>query len=324
MKKIKKHLLSTIVSLLVLGSVGCASLSNTSGGSTKVDVTFVQEGIEKRVISVERGATLSELPSLIQPSDTTLVTEWNVADGFVVSEQMVIETTTYTKGLEFTDYTYQGKTIYAVSKYTGDAAKVIVPQYYKGGQVTQISEKVFQNNLRITEVSLPEGITDIGILAFYRAKNLKTYNIPSTLKYCRSSIFSDTICEGTLKIPDAVEEVGLRSFWATHFDTVYITGNTHTIKPFALGGSNLKTVVWGTNLTNVSELAFYFQPIEEIFYMGDENDWNSIVFEEYDYRKAPNGTADPNLNFTNKTMKAATIYYAADWEFVDGVPTPIK
>ncbi len=306
------------LSLAIITLLTCAL---TMGACTqKVSVTFVQEGCANKVVSVKKGTSLKSLSKPQASADNSLITEWNVKDDFVIEEDVTITATSYTEGLSFEKGTHLGKTSYSVVGYNGSHSKVVIPEFYRGGSVRSIKTQVFQRNLIIKEVVLPEGLISMGVYTFYGAKNLTKINIPSTLTNLQSHVFGDTSIEGPIIIPDNIEEAGLRAFWAAKFDFLN-TNNIKSAGQFAFGGQKLKTIVWDVKLTKVYDNTFYMQPVEEIFYTGDESDWAEIEFLEVDYE----GTnANPKYGAAQKLLQEATIYYYLDWEYVDGVPTPIN
>lgn len=306
------------LSLAIITLLTCAL---TMGACTqKVSVTFVQEGYENQVVSVKKGTSLKSLSKPKEATDKSLITEWNAKENFVIEEDVIITAISYTEGLSFEEGTHLGKTSYAVVGYKGSHDKVVIPEFYRGGSVRSIKTQVFQRNLIIKEVVLPESLVSMGVYAFYGAKNLTKINIPSSLTNLQSHVFGDTSIQGPLSIPEGVEEVGLRAFWAADF-TFLNTNNVKKAGQFAFGGQQLKTIVWDVNLTTVYDNTFYMQPVEEIFYTGDESDWAEVEFLEVDYE----GTnANSKYGATEKLLQEATIYFYLDWEYVDGVPTPIN
>lgn len=314
MKRLLILLLTLIFTLTCITSViACTTDTNTDN----VKVIFKQ-GDVKSIVNVKTGQQITAIPTPIQPEDDTLVTEWNMVDGYVATKDDTIETTTYTKGLQFREYTSNGKPCYDVLGCSEKVSKIVIPQYYRGGQVLTIGESAFRDDLIIEEVVLPEGLTNIWNYAFNYARNLKKVNLPTTLKYIRSSIFNSTSLEGdVLIIPEEVTEIGIRAFGATHYKEIHLTGNVQKLNGYAFWGFDTKTIVWGVNLTHVSVSSFYAQNIEEIFYMGDETDWSKIVYD-------PDSSAtSKGEDTTEAVISRATVYFSSDWEFVDGVPTPL-
>ena len=58
-------------------------------------------------------------------------------------------------------------------RYIGDDAVVVIPEKIEGKTVTRICEGAFRNNTEITDVTIPAGITEIGMEAFCGCVNLE-------------------------------------------------------------------------------------------------------------------------------------------------------
>ena len=310
----------------------------------KVKISFVQTGQETIIKEYSIGDTLKDVFSPVQPQDDTLIVEWNVTDDYVVSKDDTITTTTYTKGLEFSSYFKEFRS-YQVESYTGSAKKVIVPEYYKGLRVTKLLGKrsgtygVFDSNQTIEEVILPEGLLQINQYAFYKAKNLKKVNLPSTLVKVENHVFADCkFYEQTFTIPNA--EYGERAFFGCNTETLIISDGVKQIPSFCFAGATgkLKNVVIPLSLTNISGTAFWMQPIENFYYCGDEGDFYNVSiteeshsgdnFENYLYNGANRYKIKGGQSITEFTIPV--IYYYSEtqpqtdgnfWRYVNGVPT---
>ena len=319
-KKLLILILSVICAMTSLSLIACSSNEKVS----TVKITFTQDGAEDVVLDVQKGGSIEELPPLAKASESYLVREWNISDNFVATKDSTIYAIEYTKGLVFEETSHEGNRTYTVSEYNSKNTKVIIPDYYKGGQVRSIKSKVFWQNNDITEVVLPDTLVSLQVGVFGIAKNLKKINIPSSLTNLNSHVFADSgIGEGeAFIVPENVKTAELRALWATKYEMMYLTGSLQSAGEFSFGGSSCKTIVWGLNLTSVCDNTFYAQPIESIYYMGDESDWKAIEWKDVVYdgsASSKNGAKVKILG--NKNVK---IYYVSDWEMVDGVPTPIN
>ncbi|MBO5869394.1 MAG: bacterial Ig-like domain-containing protein, partial [Clostridia bacterium] len=85
----------------------------------------------------------------------------------------------YTEGLEFSlsdDGTY-----YIVSDYTGTATEVVIPSEYKGIPVASIRYSAFAENSIITNVTIPDSVTNIDAWAFSYCYALTSITIPASV-----------------------------------------------------------------------------------------------------------------------------------------------
>jgi hypothetical protein len=231
---------------------------------------------------------------------------------------------------------------YQVESYTGNAKKVIVPEYYKGLRVTKLlgrrpyNNGVFDMNKTVEEVVLPEGLLQIDQQAFYQATNLKKVNLPSTLVKVANHVFADCkFYDQTFSIPSA--EYGERAFFGCNTQTLIIAEGVKSLPSYCFAGATgkLKNVVIPLSLTNISGTAFWLQPIENIYYCGDEGDFYNVEIDDETY----NDNFEDYLFYgaerfvfgqAEKQYIKPVIYYYLEvepqtdgdfWHYVDGVPT---
>ena len=88
---------------------------------------------------------------------------------------------------------------------------VRIPNKIEGMPVIGIGSNAFSGNTALTEIIIPEGVTEIGASAFSGCGNLESISLPSTLKSIGSECFTD--CRGlqAVHLPEGLETLG-------HFD----------------------------------------------------------------------------------------------------------
>lgn len=69
-----------------------------------------------------------------------------------------------------------------VSSYTGDEALVEVPEAVDGIPVTVISDGVFRGHSELTELRLPDSVTDLGEFVIDGCENLRALKLPANLE----------------------------------------------------------------------------------------------------------------------------------------------
>ena len=68
-----------------------------------------------------------------------------------------------------------------ITRYTGNAAELSVPDTLDGHSVTSIGDRAFLGCTRLTSITLPEGITSIGDGAFSGCDSLTSITLPEGL-----------------------------------------------------------------------------------------------------------------------------------------------
>ena len=77
----------------------------------------------------------------------------------------------------------------------------------------RIIEGSFAEDLSITSVIIPEGVTDIGEIAFYGCANLKEVVFPSSLRFIREEAFGDSAITEAI-LPAGLELIDEKAFFS--------------------------------------------------------------------------------------------------------------
>ena len=114
-----------------------------------------------------------------------------------------------TAGLEFM---LNSNGTYSVS--AGDAAKeekIVIPLTYKGKKVTAIREFGF-TGCSLSEIAIPQGVTEIGIVAFGNCVNLKSITIPDSVTGIGYSAFQNCSSLESVALPNGITAIGENTF----------------------------------------------------------------------------------------------------------------
>jgi len=94
--------------------------------------------------------------------------------------------------------------------------------------VTTIEQSVFNNCRNLKSVTMGDGVTSIGITAFYNT-GLTSITLPSALTTINQSAFENSKLTGTLVLPAAVTAVGTQAFAGTQLTGVSIPAGVTSI-----------------------------------------------------------------------------------------------
>jgi len=170
-------------------------------------------------------------------------------------------------------------------QWTSDLSlKVVIPEGY-----TKIADKAFQNNKKVTslslpttlktigkfafastgltELSLPEGLDKVDDGAFYELKALAVVKLNENLRYIGAGAFG---CSGnidepsvqrTITIPGTVRFIGPYAFAERKFSDIYFQGKNAPVCPYGsfvydTGWNETKTM-WGTAFTGTDDKVHY-------------------------------------------------------------------
>lgn len=139
--------------------------------------------------------------------------------------------------------------------YVGTDKNIVIPGKVGTLDVLKIGANAFKDNNVIHTVTISEGITAIGEMAFDEAENLNSVTLPSTLRTIESLAFTYTKLT-ELIIPEGVNTIGGNAFMCNYF---------------------LKSVALPSTLSTIDTNPFYYCAIEE------------IIFENNDYFKLSGG-----------------------------------
>lgn len=92
------------------------------------------------------------------------------------------------------------------------ATDVVIPTEYKHLPVKAIADGAFQGEKRITSVTVPEGVTEIGERAFMNCKGLTSAELPDSVTNIGYSAFEGCILLESINIPNGLISIRERTF----------------------------------------------------------------------------------------------------------------
>lgn len=233
---------------------------------------------------------------------------------------------------------------------------IVVPAYYQGLRVKEIGFLENFKNTRITSVVLPDTATKIGSSVFRDCAFLKTVHIGSNDVYISNNAFngcsalSDIYFGGTVGIDGAafyacriknVHITDLDAWFNSCFysdfyanpletgaklyvnnelvETVTVPDDVTIIGKYIFSGySYLKKLVIGKQVTGIEEYAFFGTSLETVVIPKSVTKIDEYAFSS--------GTifceaSEPPLSWALNWNGDATVYWAGEWEYINGVPT---
>lgn len=193
------------------------------------------------------------------------------------------------------DYEYyvQDDGTVAVSKYKGTSANVTIPGTLGGKKVTYLDSTSFMDNTTVTSITIPSGVKNFSINAFYGCtkltkfavaqdstyytavggvlfnKNVDTlyrfpqaksgaYTIPSTVKTIYNSAFADCSKLTSVTIPNGVSKIDWYAFIrCTGLKNVVLPDSVKTLDMQAFDGcTSLESITLSKGLAKIGTLAF--------------------------------------------------------------------
>lgn len=143
---------------------------------------------------------------------------------------------------------------------TGAFATNDITEVHLSKSMTKIADGTFSMNIRMSEIKLHEGITEIGTTAFAGAR------------------FT------SLKIPSTVEKIGRKAFHLHHLTELHVPGNVKEIGESAFEGTpkgiTLKKLTLEEGIESIGSRAFAYGYLEEVNLPASVKSIASDVFVE--------------------------------------------
>lgn len=171
------------------------------------------------------------------------------------------EPTVYTSG----DYQYTllvDGTV-QITRYTGGATDLTVPDTLDGYRVTAIGASVFYEKRNLRSILLPEGVTSIGDEAFSYCSELKSVSLPDSLIVIGDEAFA--YCKiNSIILPEKLTDIGDRAF----YDCSYLKS---IVIPDSVTKMGSNPFAYCSDLTDI-----YVSPDHPVFSVADCSLFNKV------------------------------------------------
>ena len=199
--------------------------------------------------------------------------------------------------------------------------------------VTEIPSYAFNRVTNITSVTIPSSVTSIEYYAFYNCSSLESVDFGenSQLASIGSPAFEGCSSLTSITIPDSVTSIGSSAFdGCSSLETVTFGENSQltSIGSNAFNGcSSLTSITIPSGVTSIESSAFYgCSSLTSIIIPDSVTSIGGYVFRNcsnlsiyFEAEDESNITLNSNWNYSN-----CPVYWAGEWEMVDGVPVPIE
>lgn len=211
MKKFLLTLLTVALAVCSIAFVGAACSDNTETGNDRIyTITFDSDG----------GTPISDMEVTFNEAYTLPTPEkedyefigWFLNGVKFESGTVLTDDITLVAKWEKENFRYfenDGKI--TINEYIGSATDVIIPAKKNGKPVTTI-ETTFENNTKITSVSIPDSITNIGHSTFHGCSSLASITIPDSITNIGYSAFENCSNLVSITIGKNVKSIGDSAF----------------------------------------------------------------------------------------------------------------
>lgn len=135
--------------------------------------------------------------------------------------------------------------------------QVVVPAQYRGIPVTQILDKAFENCEQLTDVTISEGITAIGLYAFQHCGSLQEIHLPTTLKSIGAYAFSGCYALRQIELPSGLQTLGIHVFQYSNLQEAIIPDSVTSLGDGCFYNcSALRKVQISNGVTTIRSMTF--------------------------------------------------------------------
>ena len=269
-------------------------------------------------------------PVLELPSELDGKTVSALGESFMTESHSLTEVTlpaTVTELGAFTFASCQGLTDYHVAEgnpvfesrdgvlYAGDGT--LLMRYPAGRQptemevpegVTEIGSVAFAGCTQLKSVKLPESLVYIGVAAFTECSSLTEFTVPSGVTEIEAFTFNSCTALKTVNLPETITRIGNAAFAATALDSFEFPASCVSVGQQAFAATNIKEITIPNTVVSLSYAAFGFIVNDAGMLVMDPD---FVIYGEYGSeaaRYAQEGDEDESFKFVNigTTMSRAT------------------
>lgn len=164
-------------------------------------------------------------------------------------------------GIAYTITSFSDLTVRVDQLVNTDVTELAIPKSvdYKNKTliVTSIKDSAFEDNVKLTEVSLPNTINSIGNKAFMNNLSLIGINSPISLSYLGSEAFAGCSSLKTFYIPEGVKKIRDRTFYGCNaLKSIELHTSINSIGEAAFCNSGLQSITIPSSVVSIGDGAF--------------------------------------------------------------------
>jgi hypothetical protein len=166
-----------------------------------------------------------------------------------------------------------------ITGYSGPGGAVTIPSATNGLSVVSIESYAFQSCASLTNITIPNTVTNIGDDAFLDCTNLTSITIPDSVTSIGWETFRDCSSLASVTIPDSVTELGLDAFFGcASLTSLTIPGSVTDIGSFAFGNcTNLTGIYFMGDAPSLASAVFVGDAQATVYYLPGTTGWGNFA-----------------------------------------------
>ena len=156
-------------------------------------------------------------------------------------------------------YAFEGCSSLTKTNYTGDIASWCNIQFANAdANPISFSKNLYLNDVLVTDLVIPEGVTNVGKYAFYDCSSITSVTIPNSVTRIGSSAFHSCSSITSITIPNSVTSIGGYAFrYCSSLTSVTIPNSVTSIGGRAFEYCySLTSIILPNSVTSIGDYAF--------------------------------------------------------------------
>ena len=184
-----------------------------------------------------------------------------------------------------------------ITRYEGSATVLNIPSSINGYPVKAIGNGAFNACVNVTDVTIPDTVTELGDSAFYECFGLKSVKLSKNINRISSFAFCRCPVLNNVKIPDSVKSIDNSAFYGcSTMSNISISNSLKSIGQYAFYDCfKLKSVTLPNTVDNIGYLALGFY---EDYYDHNNCKISGFTIKGYKNSKAETYAKQNGFNFS--------------------------
>ncbi|MDB4388805.1 leucine-rich repeat domain-containing protein [Akkermansiaceae bacterium] len=277
---------------------GCTSLTTIEVGAANVNYTDVNGVLfnkEKTLLHTYPADKTGD--NYVIPDGVTSIGDWafrrctsltsiTIPDGVTSIGKNAFDKTRIS--YDYTDnrlnylFSRSGQIAYLIDG-SNASGSVIIPTSVNGAQIKLIADDAFNRCTNLTSITIPDGVTSIGLRSFFRCTNLTSITIGDGVTSIGRSAFGGCKSLTSITIPNSVTNIGIAAFGnCDSLTSITIPDGVTSIGDNAFGSCRSLTKITISNgVTSIGEKAFWnCTSLSAITFLGDIPKIEDNAFEK--------------------------------------------